>query len=144
MGLCNSSKGGAGIQARYTGDIGDIGKLGLLRQFASTGYPSALTGIALRMKHTTATACILATCRRMSFAPAILLCGLRWVRLSVPASEITALEQSDILAATYFGRLLHSSSGDKIAQQAVHMDWHELALQAYRAVTLSLSIPATD
>ena len=65
--------------------------------------------------------------------------------------EIAALEQSGVLDATYFGRLLDSSSGDKIARQAVRMGWHGQALQALHCCDIvfvdpdnGLMVPSAD
>lgn len=130
------------MQDRYTGDIGDFGKLGLLRQFASTGYPSVSTGIALPTKHTTATVCILATYRRRSFVPVIPPCGLPWVRLSVPASgrllhwSGTVSLMPPILA----GSLTRQAGTRSHGRKYVWTDTGRL-FKPCTAATLSLSIP---
>jgi hypothetical protein len=58
--------------------------------------------------------------------------------------EIAALEQSGVLDATYFSRLLDSSSGDKIVRQAVRMDWHRQALQALHGCDIVFVDPDND
>lgn len=119
------------MQDRYTGDIGDFGKLGLLRQLASTGLSIGVNWYRTPDETHNSDGLHIGYLQKQEFRfcdPAL------WSALGQIVSsgkrEITALEQSDILNATYFRRLLDSSSGDKIARQAVRMDWHRQALQA--------------
>jgi hypothetical protein len=119
------------MQDRYTGDIGDFGKLGLLRQLASTGLSIGVNWYRTPDETHNSDGLYTGYLQKEQFRvcdPAL------WSVLGRIVSsgkrEIAALEQCGVLAATYFGRLLDSSSGDKIARQAVRMDWHRQALQA--------------
>lgn len=119
------------MQDRYTGDIGDCGKLGLLRQLERAGLSLGVNWYrtpdethnsdGLHVGYLQNDACRSCDPQLRSALGQIVCSGRR---------NISALEQAGILFARYFSRLLDSSSGDKIARQAVHMDWHMQALQA--------------
>ena len=130
------------MQDRYKGDIGDFGKLGFLRQLASTGLSIGVNWYRTPDETHNSDGLHIDYLQKKEFHscdPAL------WSTLSQIVSsgkrEIATLEQSGILAATYFGRLLDSSSGDKIARQAVRMDWHRQASQALHGCDIVLADP---
>lgn len=108
------------MQDRYTGDIGDFGKLGLLRQLERAGLSFGVNwyrtpdethnsdGLHVGYLQND----VYRSCdpQLWSALGQIVWSGRR---------NISALEQAGILSARYFSRLLDSSSGDKIARQAV-------------------------
>lgn len=140
------------MQDRYTGDIGDFGKLGLLRQLASTGLSIGVNWYRTPDETHNSGGLHIGYLQRNEFRscdPAL------WSALGQIVSsgkrEIAALEQSDVLAATYLGRLLDSSNVDKITRQAVRMDWHRRALQALHGCDIvfvdpdnGLMVPSAD
>lgn len=140
------------MQDRYTGDIGDFGKLGLLRQLVSTGLSIGVNWYHTPDETHNSDGLHIGYLQKNEFRscdPAL------WSALGQIVSsgkrEIAALEQSGVLAATYFGRLLHSSSGDKIERQAVRMEWHRQALQALHGCDIvfvdpdnGLMVPSAD
>ena len=140
------------MQDRYTGDIGDFGKLGLLRQLASTGLSIGVNWYRTPDETHNSDGLHVGYLQKEQFRtcdPAL------WSALGQIISsgkrEIAALEQSGVLDATYFGRLLDSSSGDKIARQAVRMGWHGQALQALHCCDIvfvdpdnGLMVPSAD
>lgn len=122
------------MQNRYTGDIGDFGKLGLLRQLASTGLSIGVNWYRTPDETHNSDGLHIGYLQKKEFRSCdpVLWSALGQI-VSSSKREITALEQSGVLDATYFGRLLDSSSGDKIARQAVRMDWHRQALHALQS-----------
>ena len=140
------------MQNRYTGDIGDFGKLGLLRQLASTGLSIGVNWYRTPDEAHNSDGLHIGYLQKKEFRscdPAL------WSTLGQIVSyrkrEIAALEQSGVLLATYFNKLLDSSSGDKLARQAVRMDWHTQALQALHGCDIvfvdpdnGLMVPSAD
>lgn len=140
------------MQDRYTGDIGDFGKLGLLRQLASTGLSIGVNWYRTPNETHNSDGLHIGYLQKEQFRA----CdpGL-WSTLGHIVNsgkrEIAALERSGVLAATYFDRLLDSSSGDKITRQAVRMDWHRQASQALQDCDIvfvdpdnGLMVPSAD
>lgn len=140
------------MQDRYTGDIGDFGKVGLLRQLTSTGLSIGVNWYHTPDETHNSDGLHIDYLQKKQFH----VCDPDlWATLGQIVSsgkrEIAALEQSSVLAATYFGRLLDSSSGDKIARQAVRMGWHRQALQALHGCNIDfvdpdngLMVPSAD
>ena len=140
------------MQDRYTGDIGDFGKLGLLRQLASAGLSIGVNWYRTPDETHNSDGLHIGYLQKQEFRlcdPAL------WSALGQIVSsgkrEIAALEQCGVLDASYFGRLLDSSSGDKIARQAVRMEWHRQALQALHGFDIvfvdpdnGLMVPSAD
>ena len=140
------------MQDRYTGDIGDFSKLGLLRQLASTGLSIGVNWYRTPDETHNSDGLHIGYLQKKEFHSCD---SALWSTLGQIVSsgkrEIAALEESGILDATYFGRLLDSSSGDKIARQAVRMDWHRQALQALQGCDIvfvdpdnGLIVPSAD
>lgn len=140
------------MQDRYTGDIGDFGKLGLLRQLASAGLSVGVNwyrtpnethnGDGLHIDYLQKDQFRLCDPSLWSALNQIVRSGKR---------EIAALEQNGLLTAGYYGKLLDSSCGDKIVRQAVRMDWHREALEALRGYDVvfldpdnGLMVPSAD
>ena len=140
------------MQDWYTGDIGDFGKLGLLRQLASTGLSIGANWYRTPDETHNSDSLHIGYLQKGQFRacdPAL------WSALGQIVGfrkrEIAALEQCGVLDATYFGRLLDSSSGDKITRQAVRMDRHRQALQALHGCDIvfvdpdnGLMVPSAD
>lgn len=109
------------MQDRYTGDIGDFGKLGLLRQLESTGLSIGVNWYRTPDEMHNSDGLHISYLRSEQFRS----CDPNlWAALGNIVNsgkrEIAALEQAGILSATYFGTLLDSSSGSKITRQAVY------------------------
>ena len=140
------------MQDRYTGDIGDFGKLGLLRQLASTGLSIGVNWYRTPDETHNSDGLHIGYLQKKEFRSCdpVLWSALGQI-VSSGKREITALEQRGVLDAIYFGRLLDSSSGDKITRQAVRMDWHAQALQALQGCDIvfvdpdnGLMVPSAD
>lgn len=140
------------MQDRYTGDIGDFGKLGLLRQLASTGLSIGVNWYRTPDETHNSDGLHIGYLQKTEFRSCD---SALWSALDQIVSsgkrEIAALEQSGVLDATYFGRLLDSSSGDKISRLAVRMDWHRQALEALHGCDIvfvdpdnGLIVPSAD
>lgn len=119
------------MQDRYAGDIGDFGKLGLLRQLEPTGLSIGINWYHTPNESHNSDGLHINYLQKNTFRscdPAL------WSALGQIVSsgkrDIAALEQRNILHATYYSKLLDSSDSDKILRQAVRMDWHRQALQA--------------
>ena len=140
------------MQDRYTGDIGDFGKLGLLRQLERARLSLGVNWYrtpdethnsdGLHVGYLQNDAYRSCDPQLWSALGQIVWSGRR---------NISALEQAGILSARYFSRLLDSSSGDKIARQAVRTDWHMQALQALHGCDIvfvdpdnGLIVPSAD
>ena len=140
------------MQDRYTGDIGDFGKLGLLRQLATTGLSIGVNWYRTPNETHNSDGLHIGYLQKKQYQT----CDpVLWLALGQIVQsgkrEIVALEQSSVLTATYFGRLLDSSHGDKVARQAVRTDWHRKALQALQGCNIvfvdpdnGLMVPSAD
>ena len=119
------------MQNRYTGDIGDFGKLGLLRQLALSGLSIGVNWYRTPDETHNNDGRHVDYLRKSTFRTCdpVLWSALNHI-VSTGKREISALEQSGILSATYFGKLLDSASSDNITKQAVRADWHMQALEA--------------
>lgn len=140
------------MQDRYAGDVGDFCKLRLLRQLASSRLSIGVNWYRTPDETHNSDGLHIGYLQKEEFRscdPAL------WSALGQIVSsskrEIAALEKSCILDATYFGRLLVLSSGDKITRQAVRMDWHMQALQALHGCDIvfvdpdnGLMVPSAD
>ena len=131
------------MQDRYTGDIGDFGKLGLLRQLTSTGLSIGVNWYRTPDETHNSDGLHIDYLQKEEF-PAILLYGLRWVRSSVPASgsllpwSRAASLMLPILAGFWTRQVATRSYGWLYA-------WTGTGglCKSYTAVTLSLLIPIT-
>ena len=140
------------MQDRYTGDIGDFGKLGLLRQLESTGLSIGINWYRTPDETHNSDGLHVHYLQKPDFRscdPALWSILGQIVRSG--KREITALERSGALDATYFGRLLDTTSADKITRQAIRMDWHNHALDALRHCKIvfvdpdnGLMVPSAD
>ena len=119
------------MQNRYTGDIGDFGKLGLLRflQFASLN-----TGVNWYLvpdeKHNH-DGCHVGYLENESY----LSCDAElWTELKhivqSEARKVQALQSDHILKAAYYTELLDFSGKTKAERKALRAKWHEDALNA--------------
>ena len=108
------------MQDRYTGDIGDFGKLGLLRQLASTGLSIGINWYRTPDETHNSDGLHIGYLQKEQFRacdPDL------WSALGRIVSsgkrEITALEQCAILDAAYFGK---KSYGYSVCGCFVHFD----------------------
>lgn len=118
------------MQNRYTGDIGDFGKLGLLRQLSRTGLSIGVNWyLTLDEIHN-------GDGRHISYLKngAFRACDEQlWSALGEIVDsgkrEVGALERPDILQATFYSKLLDFAGADKSERQTLRWEWHSRALQ---------------
>ena len=140
------------MQDRYTGDIGDFGKLGLLRRLTSAGFSVGVNWYRTPDETHNSDGLHIGYLQKEQFrvCDPVLWSALGQIVMS-GKREIASLEQIGVLDATYFSRLLDSSSGDRNARQAVRMDWHRQALQVLHGCDIvfvdpdnGLMVPSAD
>ena len=118
------------MQNRYTGDIGDFGKLGLLRQLSRTGLSIGVNWYLTPdethnsdgrhigyLKNDTFRAC---DEQLWSVLGHIVDSGKR---------QVSALERPDILRAIFYSQILDFSGASKAERQALRWEWHNRAMQ---------------
>lgn len=140
------------MQDRYTGDIGDFGKLGLLRQLPPAGLSIGVNWYRTPDETHNSDGLHIGYLKDEVFRacdPAL------WSALGGIVNsgkrEIALLEQANILDAVYFSKLLDSSAGDKPTRSAVRRVWQEQALQALQGCDIvfvdpdnGLMVPSAD
>ena len=118
------------MQNRYTGDIGDFGKLGLLRQLSRTGLSIGVNWYLTPdethngdrrhigyLKNDAFRAC---DEQLWSVLGQIVGSGKR---------QVSALERPDILQASFYSRVLDFTCADKMERQMLRWEWHNRAMQ---------------
>lgn len=118
------------MQNRYTGDIGDFGKLGLLRQLSHTGLSIGVNWYLTPDETHNSDGRHIGYLKNDAF----LACDEQlWSVLGqiVDAGkrQVSALERPDILRATFYSRVLDFSGASKAERQALRWEWHNRAMQ---------------
>ena len=118
------------MQNRYTGDIGDFGKLGLLRQLSQTGLSIGVNwyltpdeihnGDGRHISYLKNNAFHACDAQLWSVLGEIVDSGKR---------EVSALERSDILQATFYSKLLDFTGAGGSERQTIRWEWHGRAMQ---------------
>ena len=140
------------MQDRYTGDIGDFGKFGLLRQLETTGLSIGVNWYRTPDETHNSDGRHIGYLQKLPFwnCDPMLWTALNQV-VGSGKREIAALERYGGVFATYYGDLLDTTMGDKITRQAIRMDWHSRALDALRNCKIvfvdpdnGLMVPSAD
>ena len=118
------------MQNRYTGDIGDFGKLGLLRQLSRTGLSIGVNwyltpdethnGDGRHIGYLTNVAFRACDEQLWSVLGQIVDAGNR---------QVNALEHPDILQATFYSQMLDFAGAHTTERQILRWEWHNRAIQ---------------
>ena len=118
------------MQNRYTGDIGDFGKLGLLRQLSKTGLSIGINWYLTPDETHNGDGSHICYLDKNNFRDCDeqLWHALRQI-VSSGKREVRALENSSILKANFYSELLDFSVSSKNERQLIRWEWHTKALQ---------------
>lgn len=121
------------MQDRYTGDIGDFGKLGLLRQLDMAGFHIGVNWYLVPDENHNNDGLHIGYLKKESFRS----CDeLLWRQLGKIVDsgmrQVSALEGDDLLAAIYYAKPLDFSRLDKPSRDTVRREWHGRALDFAR------------
>ena len=140
------------MQNRYTGDIGDFGKLGLLRQLSRTGLSIGVNwyltpdethnGDGRHIGYLKNDAFRTCDEQLWSVLGQIVDSGKR---------QVSALERPDILQASFYSRVLDFTGADKTERQVLRWEWHNMAMDKLHACDIvfvdpdnGLIVPSAD
>ena len=132
------------MQDRFVGDIGDYGKLGLLRYLLGSGLSLGVNWYRVSNADDNNDGMHIAYLRREEFS----LCDrLLWQSLKeiveADRREIASLEQNGLLNAAYFGEPLDNAVLPEPQRSAYRQAWHEKAMKALAGVDLVFLDPDT-
>ena len=118
------------MQNRYTGDIGDFGKLGLLRQLSRTGLSIGVNWYLTPDETHNGDGRHTGYLKDDAFRA----CDEQlWSVLGEIVGEgkrqVSALERPDILQASFYSRILDFTGTDKAERQMLRWEWHNRAIQ---------------
>ena len=118
------------MQNRYTGDIGDFGKLGLLRQLSRTGLSIGVNWYLTPDETHNGDGRHISYLKNGAFRA----CDEQlWSALGEIVDsgkrEVSALEHPDILQATFYSKTLDFEGADRSERQTLRWEWHSRALQ---------------
>ena len=140
------------MQNRYTGDIGDFGKLGLLRQLSQTGLSIGVNWYLTPDETHNGDGRHIGYLKNDTFR----ICDVQlWSALGQIVDsgkrKVSTLERSDILRATFYSRMLDFTGTDKTERQMLRWEWHNLAMEKLRACDIvfvdpdnGLIVPSAD
>lgn len=119
------------MQNRYTGDIGDFGKLGLLRVLQSAGLSIGVNWYLTPNESHNGDGRHIGYLNNEQYQA----CDMQlWSELKRIVEsgqrEITALKNRDILQATYYSKLLDFHGKTKAERTNLRSEWHKEALAA--------------
>ena len=137
---------------RYTGDIGDFGKFGLLRQLSHTGLSIGVNWYLTPDETHNGDGRHIEYLKKDSFRS----CDeYLWQELGHILTSgkrgISALESPTLLQAKYYSRLLDFSGTVKSDRNSLRWEWHNLALEQLKGCNLifvdpdnGLIVPSAD
>lgn len=130
------------MQNRYTGDIGDFGKLGLLRWLRSAGFSIGVNWYLVPDETHNQDGRHVSYLEDESYrtCDAPLWEGLRQIVHS-GQREVRALENGHILDATFFSVPLEFSGKTRSERAALREHWHEQALEGLSGVDVVFADP---
>lgn len=124
------------MQDRYTGDIGDFGKLGLLRKLGARLSIGVNWYLAPDETHN-------GDGRHTKYLEKDSFCAcddLLWnvLKQIVQSGErkVSALENADLLSAVYFSEEVPFSGATKVERKTSRKEWHQQALEALKGCDL--------
>lgn len=118
------------MQNRYVGDIGDFGKLGMLRAISKTGLSIGVNWYLTPNENHNGDGRLVGYLHNEQYRVCdkalwqvlgrIVDCGQR---------QVSALEKSDLLRAVYFSKVLDFRNKSKSERVSCRKDWHAAALE---------------
>lgn len=130
------------MQNRYTGDIGDFGKLGLLRQLAKAGFSIGVNWYLTPDEAHNNDGCHTAYLQKKRFGicDPTLLAELNRI-VSANRRTVSQLEQPEILQATFYSPVLDFAGLSKAERQCFRWEWHTQAVQRLQKCDLVFADP---
>ena len=118
------------MQNRYSGDIGDFGKLGLLRQLSRTGLTVGVNWYLTPDETHNGDGRHISYLKNDAFRA----CDEQlWSALGEIVDsgkrEVSALERPDILQAAFYSKTLDFTGADRSEHQTLRWEWHSRAMQ---------------
>ena len=130
------------MQNRYAGDIGDFGKLGLLRMLQSEGLSVGVNWYLTPDESHNSDGGYVQYLRKNSYRDCD---DTLWDALKVIVDSgersVFSLQESGILEAAFFSELLDFSGRTKPERDAARQDWHRKALNALSGVDVVFADP---
>ena len=118
------------MQNRYTGDIGDFGKLGLLRQLSRTGLSIGVNWYLTPDETHNGDGRHIGYLKNDAFrACDEQLWSVLGQIVGSGKRQVSALERPDILQASFYSRVLDFTGADKTERQMLRWEWHNRAMQ---------------
>ena len=130
------------MQNRYAGDIGDFGKLGLLRALQTDGLSVGVNWYLTPDESHNSDGRYVQYLRKNSYRDCD---DSLWDALKVIVDSgdrsVFSLQESGILEAAFFSELLDFSGRTKPERDAARQDWHRKALNALSGVDVVFADP---
>ena len=118
------------MQNRYTGDIGDFGKLGLLRQLSRTGLSIGVNWYLTPDETHNGDGRHIGYLKNVAFrACDEQLWSVLGKIVDAGNRQVNALEHPDILQATFYSQMLDFAGANKTERQILRWEWHNRAIQ---------------
>ena len=118
------------MQNRYTGDMGDFGKLGLLRQLSRTGLSIGVNWYLTPDETHNGDGRHIGYLKNDAFrACDEQLWSVLGQIVGSGKRQVSALERPDILQAIFYSRVLDFTCADKMERQMLRWEWHNRAMQ---------------
>ena len=118
------------MQNRYTGDIGDFGKLGLLRQLSRTGLSIGVNWYLTPDETHNSDGRHIGYLKNDAFRTCDeQLWSVLGKIVDAGKRQVNALEHPDILRATFYSQMLDFAGANKTERQILRWEWHNRAIQ---------------
>lgn len=121
------------MQNRYTGDIGDFGKLGLLRQLRQTGLSIGVNWYLTPDETHNGDGRHISYLNNTAFhACDVQLWSALGQIVKSDKRQVSELERPDILQGSFYSRILDFTDTKKSERQTLRWEWHNLAMNELR------------
>ena len=139
----NISFGGWGtVQDRYTGDIGDFGKLGLLRWLSRTGLSIGVNWYRVPDEAHNSDGRHIRYLQKTDFRSCDEELWYALVRIvSSGRRKVAALEESDLLSAVFYSKVLDFSDTTSQERASIRRQWHTDAVDRFRQCDIVFADP---
>ena len=130
------------MQNRYTGDIGDFGKLGLLRQLSRTGLSLGVNWYLTPDETRNGDGRYIGYLKNDAFRTCDeQLWSVLGQIVDAGKRQVSALERPDILRATFYSRMLDFTGANKKERQILRREWHNMAMDKLHACDIVFADP---
>jgi len=121
------------MQNRYTGDIGDFGKLGILRQLNQAGLSVGVNWYLTPDETHNGDGRHIEYLQKRDFCNCdeTLWCALKQI-VNSSLRQVSALESSGLLQARYYSKPLDFTGISKPMRESIRWEWHNLACDRLR------------